>query len=94
MPANLIQDVIDTQTQLGEEDTIIPVLGTFQDDINFYWDTIQIVKQNIGHAFTVGHATNGVIGTANGVDGSQITIGTSGLGASSLAYSTSNPNAP
>jgi hypothetical protein len=87
MANNLISDVVSTQQQLGYSDTTVPLFSLFSENLACSYVGASIIRQNIGHAFTVGHATNGVIGTANGVDGSQITIGTGGLGSSSLAWS-------
>lgn len=42
---------------------------------------LRIQTQKIGNAFILGHTVNGVLGTANGVNGSQITLGTAGYGA-------------
>lgn len=83
---NLIKDVQDTKDQLGPSDTESFVFKLFNENsaIDPTNVTVEIIKQNIGHAFVVGHATNGIIGTANGVDGSQITIGSGGLGSSSV----------
>lgn len=82
--SNLVQDVADTQAQLGESDTLIPVFSLFKESLSIIDQLVIGNKQNIGHAFILGHAANGVLGVANGIDGSQITLGSGGLGASSL----------
>lgn len=87
MGETLARELIDTQNQLGEDDTITPVFGLFSQNIGIESTELVATKRSIGHAFTVGHPINGVIGTNNGVDGSQITIGVGGLGSSSLVAS-------
>jgi hypothetical protein len=82
----VIGDVQDTKDQIVPSDETGLVLKMFSETqaVDMSNVTVEITKTNIGHAFIVGHATNGVIGTALGVDGSQITIGSGGLGASSV----------
>lgn len=46
--------------------------------------TMFVYKQDIGHAFILGHTVNGKLGTANGIDGNQITLGNGGFGARTL----------
>lgn len=87
MVVNLVQDVVDTQINLGNRDSITPVFRLFSEPVLANATSYSIITRSIGHAFTVGHATNGTIGTANGVDGQQITIGVAGLGASTLSRS-------
>jgi hypothetical protein len=87
MPNNLISDVISTQQQLGYSDTTVPLFSLFSESLACSYVGASIIRQNIGHAFTVGHIANGIVGTANGVDGSQVTIGIGGLGSSSLGWS-------
>ena len=88
MVQNLVRDVINTENQLGPTDTVIPILKLFSDQIKASIDSIQVVRQNIGDAFTVGHSTNSIVGAGNGVGGGQVTIGVGDLGSSSLHYST------
>jgi len=76
----LIQDTQATKDQLGPSDTQNLVFLKFDESITILPSFYQINKTNIGHAFTVGHPVNGIIGTALGIDGEQITIGTGGLG--------------
>jgi len=44
---------------------------------------VEVSSENYGNAFTVEHPTNGCVGTANGLNGQQITI-ESGVGASTV----------
>jgi hypothetical protein len=45
-----------------------------------------------GHAWIIGDPVNGVLGTANGVDGSQILVGSANLGTGSSVNYVFNPN--
>lgn len=83
MAVELARDLVRTQDQLGPRDSTNLVFKLFNDQMpTVFWTTTK-VEQDIGNAFVVGHATNGVIGVANGVGSGQITIGTGDLGSSS-----------
>lgn len=88
----LIKDVQATKEQIGPADTVIPVLKLFSATVTSMPQTLVGTKTNIGDAFTVGHSVNGIIGTANGEGGGQITIGVGDLGASSTDYVVSSNN--
>ena len=90
MVINLVRNTEELNRQIGETDTESFIFKLFSDSVTPSIDEIKVIRQNIGHAFTVGHSTNGVIGVANGIDGNQITIGTGGLGSSTLHYSASD----
>lgn len=81
---SVLKDLQDTKDQIGPSDTQNLVFKRFDSSFQPAACNVELISQNIGHAFTVGHATNGIIGTALGVDGSQITIGVGGLGSSSV----------
>jgi hypothetical protein len=66
--------------ELGSEPSIQPIYVVKTENIKTELSATQVGTTHIGHAFTVGHPVNGIIGTANGLDGQQITIGTGGLG--------------
>jgi hypothetical protein len=83
MSVELGRDLIRTQDQMGPRDTSNLVFKLFNAQIPKVYATVKRTTQNIGHAFTVGHAVNGIVGTANGVDGSQILIGSAYLAAES-----------
>jgi hypothetical protein len=84
MAINLARTLQDTQDQLGPSDTVTLVFKLFDQQMPNFRPTVKLKQQNIGDAFTVGHSVNGVIGTANGVGGGQITIGVGDLGSSSV----------
>lgn len=92
MTPNVISDVIDTQQQLNPKDVTDLVFKLFNDQLPEEHQTVRLVGQNIGHAFYLGHAKNGMLGTANGEDGSQILLGTGGLGTSTISRVMSNDN--
>jgi len=81
MVSNLVADVIDTQINMGNRDSVTPVFELFAERVDAKLRVITATRQNIGHAFTVGHATNSVVGAGLGVDGVQVSIGGEGLGA-------------
>jgi hypothetical protein len=87
MPNNLISDVISTQQQLGYSDTTIPLFSLFSESLACSFVGASVIRQNLGHAWVLNHLVNGKIGTANGLDGSQIRLGPSSLGTSSVAWS-------
>lgn len=89
MVIRLARDVVDVEVQLGETDPEGLVFKLFSAQAVPSIDNFTVISQNIGHAFILGHAANGQLGTANGIDGSQITLGSGGLGASSLHHSAS-----
>lgn len=92
MAAELARDLIRTQDQLGPSDTVNLVFKLFNDRIPKAYATTRILEQDIGNAFTLGHAVNGVLGVANGVGGGQLTLGVGDLGASTISRVVSTNN--
>lgn len=85
MATGLVRDLVRTQDQLGPSDTENLVFKIFDEDMPTVRRTTKLSRQNIGHAFILGHATNGKLGTNNGIDGQQIVLGSGGLGATTIS---------
>jgi hypothetical protein len=65
--------------------TQLEQLKLFNQQLPKVQGTVSLTQQNIGHAFILGHPTNGKIGTGYlGTDGQQIRLGTSSLGAATI----------
>lgn len=64
----------------GRKDTKT-VVKVNRSDVELVEGPTKVKIQNIGNAFVLGHSVNGVLGVANGINGSQITLGTAGYGA-------------
>ena len=80
----LVRDVIEVQDQLNPRDTENLVLKRFNDQMPRVKSVHKISSTNIGDAFIFGHAVNGILGTANGEGGGQITLGEGDLGATTV----------
>lgn len=89
MVVGIARDLVRTQDQLGPKDPTNLVFKLLNDEMPVIYGTSKTVRENIGNAFTLGHATNGILGTANGVGGGQLTLGSGGLGSTTLARVTS-----
>lgn len=81
MVVELARDLIRTQDQLGPQDNVNLVFKLFNQKIPSVYATVKLPSTNIGHAFIVGHSVNGIVGTALGIDGQQIVVGSQALGA-------------
>jgi len=69
----------DTRDNIGSRDsTRNPILKRNAELIQIEENSTVIKTNTIGHSFILGHPTNGVLGTANGVDGEQIVLGEAG----------------
>jgi len=80
-----------TADNLNPYDTVNPLLKRGIEFVRLVEGPTIINQISIGDAFTVGDSVNGIIGTANGRNGTQITIGVGKLGTETLNYVT-NPN--
>lgn len=69
----------DTKGSIGDRPSITPQLKFLPETILIDEGPTKISKTNIGHAFVLNHPTNGKLGVALGIDGSQITLGSGGI---------------
>lgn len=67
-----------TSDNLNPADNTVPILKKNDEDIRVEEDSTLVYTNTIGHTFVFGHSVNGKLGTANGVDGSQIVLGEAG----------------
>ena len=75
---DLTEDTARIKDQLGKNPETFPVLNADYSEAAIIEEgPIQVSTENIGHSLTFGHATNGVIGTADGIDASQLEMGNS-----------------
>ena len=74
----------DTKGAIGRRTTVDPIVKFSAERLRLDECAHKFQKTNIGHAFILGHPTNGVLGVANGIDGSQITLGDGGLGTTTV----------
>lgn len=81
-----------TRDELSPEPSTHEVYKVKSEIINVEEGPTQVNLIGGGHAFIIGDTTNGVLGTANGVDGSQITLGTASLGTGTSEYYIFNPS--
>lgn len=68
-------DAIKIKDQLGRPENKNIIVKRFSQDVVVEANTVTMKKNYDGHSFILGHTTNGVLGTANGIDGSQIVLG-------------------
>lgn len=86
------KSIQNTQDELGRESGTAQIARAKSEQFIIEEMPRQEIEQNIGHVFIVGHSVNGIIGTANGIDGQQITIGTGGLGTATVVKVTNLNN--
>jgi hypothetical protein len=79
---NALVELDDLKAQLIEDDGTLSIIEQTSEDVPVYGRTVRMSSQSVGNAFTAGHPVNGIVGTANGVNGSQILVGSSYKGSS------------
>lgn len=67
------------------------LIGPFKEKLVVDPGPTLVIEGDIGDAFILGHSTNGVLGVANGTDGTQITLG-DGKKGSDVWVRVVNPN--
>lgn len=68
-----------TKDNIGKRDTTRNILLKRNSEKVLIEENTTVIKTDtIGHSFILGHSVNGVLGTANGVDGSPVVLGESG----------------
>lgn len=70
-----------TRDSITGRDNVRRIPKVSRSDVTLDELPTKISFQNIGDAFVLGHTVNGVLGTANGSGGGQITLGTADYGA-------------
>jgi hypothetical protein len=71
-------DSVKVKDQLGRPENKNITVKRFKEDSIIEDDGVIISVNTIGNSFIIGHRLNGVIGTANGKNGSQVVIGEAG----------------
>jgi hypothetical protein len=67
-----------TRDEVGSEPTLQTIYKIKNDNLLLEEAQTKVTLDYLGHTFIVGHPVNGIIGTANGIDGQQIVIGSAG----------------
>lgn len=84
-PRVIQQETRDNQGRPDENKRQVFVFGgPLSESLNIEEGPTQLKKRNAGDAFIIGHSVNGVLGTANGTGGTQITLGDGKIGATTI----------
>ncbi len=88
----MTKDSAAIRDQLGNDpDTTFYLNADYFETVGIEENSTIIKTNTIGHSFVLGHLTNGVLGTANGVDGSQLVLGDAGR-SGEIVIRVVNPN--